>query len=421
MRRISEVLSGQKVLTSRHRPAVFQPLASALTLEALSTEVDTLESHVDDVEAAAIAAEAALDTRLDTVETNFTTKLVNLGALVGAADKFPYFTGLSTWALADLTPYARTFLAVANAAAARTNLGLGAVALLATITEADMTLANNVTNDVSITKHGFAPILPNDATKYLDGTGAWSVPAGGGGSTPAFPTIAATIYERWKFYGSDITTVDGRISQATGIINARTWVQATAALRPYYYPSRFNGGFGCAAFRGAAGAGHKMTHTPTATKNLPFTMIVIMEDYTGGVGNQNLINTGTIIWFTSAGNWVCYGGTVAQHTTSGALGSQAPLWDGNTKHPVCGIEVFNGASSVVNAYGTEQTVNCGVATTALTNGTPVNLCDDGAGTGYSRVKIREIIWVEGIVTLAERQALITYYSHPLIAGIPSPI
>lgn len=37
------------------------------------------------------------------------------------------------------------------------------------------------TNNVSTTKHGLAPKAPNDATKYLDGTGAYSVPAGGGG------------------------------------------------------------------------------------------------------------------------------------------------------------------------------------------------------------------------------------------------
>lgn len=54
---------------------------------------------------------------------------------------------------------------------------------ISNITEAMQTLANNTTNNVSITKHGYAPILPNDATKYLDGTGAWSVPAGGGGSS----------------------------------------------------------------------------------------------------------------------------------------------------------------------------------------------------------------------------------------------
>ena len=35
------------------------------------------------------------------------------------------------------------------------------------------------TNNVSTTKHGLAPKAPNDATKFLDGTGAYSTPAGG--------------------------------------------------------------------------------------------------------------------------------------------------------------------------------------------------------------------------------------------------
>lgn len=48
------------------------------------------------------------------------------------------------------------------------------------VTEVKMTLADNTTNNVSAAKHGFAPKLPNDATKYLDGTGAYTVPAGTG-------------------------------------------------------------------------------------------------------------------------------------------------------------------------------------------------------------------------------------------------
>ncbi len=49
------------------------------------------------------------------------------------------------------------------------------------LVEAGLTLANNTTADVSTTKHGFAPILPNDATKFLNGVGAYAVPAGGSG------------------------------------------------------------------------------------------------------------------------------------------------------------------------------------------------------------------------------------------------
>lgn len=44
------------------------------------------------------------------------------------------------------------------------------------ITEAQQTLANNTTNDVSTSKHGYAPILPNDVTKFFNGIGGYSVP-----------------------------------------------------------------------------------------------------------------------------------------------------------------------------------------------------------------------------------------------------
>lgn len=53
----------------------------------------------------------------------------------------------------------------------------GAVSFGAVV-EADLTLAANVTNNVSTTKHGFAPTLPNDATVYLDGTGNYTLPSG---------------------------------------------------------------------------------------------------------------------------------------------------------------------------------------------------------------------------------------------------
>lgn len=49
------------------------------------------------------------------------------------------------------------------------------------VREENLILRDTTLGDVSITRHGFAPKLPNDATKYLDGTGAYSVPAGGGG------------------------------------------------------------------------------------------------------------------------------------------------------------------------------------------------------------------------------------------------
>lgn len=49
------------------------------------------------------------------------------------------------------------------------------------VTDANLSTSDVTTNDVSTSKHGFAPKAPNDATKYLDGTGNYSVPAGSGG------------------------------------------------------------------------------------------------------------------------------------------------------------------------------------------------------------------------------------------------
>lgn len=48
--------------------------------------------------------------------------------------------------------------------------------------EAQLSFTDITTNDVSTTKHGFTPKLPNDSTKYLDGTGAYTVPPGTGGT-----------------------------------------------------------------------------------------------------------------------------------------------------------------------------------------------------------------------------------------------
>jgi hypothetical protein len=44
--------------------------------------------------------------------------------------------------------------------------------------ESDLLFSDNIINNVSSSRHGLAPKTPNDATKYLDGTGAWSVPSG---------------------------------------------------------------------------------------------------------------------------------------------------------------------------------------------------------------------------------------------------
>jgi len=51
-----------------------------------------------------------------------------------------------------------------------------------TVVEADITLINVATNNVSIARHGFAPTLPNDVLKFFNGAGGYTIPLGLGGT-----------------------------------------------------------------------------------------------------------------------------------------------------------------------------------------------------------------------------------------------
>lgn len=62
--------------------------------------------------------------------------------------------------------------------------------------ETDLTFTDVTTNNVSTSKHGFAPKAPNDATKFLDGTGAYSVPASG-----SVKIMASTLFEASGRFG----------------------------------------------------------------------------------------------------------------------------------------------------------------------------------------------------------------------------
>lgn len=54
---------------------------------------------------------------------------------------------------------------------------LAAVGAQFPITEASLSLSDVTTDNVSTTKHGFIPRLPNDSTKFFNGVGAFSAPS----------------------------------------------------------------------------------------------------------------------------------------------------------------------------------------------------------------------------------------------------
>jgi hypothetical protein len=70
-----------------------------------------------------------------------------------------------------------------------------------TVTDATLSTSDITTNNVSTTKHGFAPKAPNNTTTFLRGDATWATPAGGGatigtGTEAARPTAgtAGNLY-----------------------------------------------------------------------------------------------------------------------------------------------------------------------------------------------------------------------------------
>lgn len=112
--------------------------------------------------------------------------------------------------------------AIANGAITNAMLANGAVANLSgtntgdqTISDATITTTDITTNNASTTKHGFLKKLDNTATHYMDGTGAWSTPAGSGGSG----TVTSVTY-----------TGDGVVQSSTPTSAVTTTGTLTATL-----------------------------------------------------------------------------------------------------------------------------------------------------------------------------------------------
>ena len=93
-----------------------------------------------------------------------------------------------------------------------------------TVKDSDLSLSDVTTNDVSTTKHGFVPKAPNDSKKYLDGTGAWTllpvdIQLAASDETTALTTGTAKVTFRMP-YAMTVTAVRASLStaQASGSI-----------------------------------------------------------------------------------------------------------------------------------------------------------------------------------------------------------
>ncbi len=85
-------------------------------------------------------------------------------------------------------------------------------------TDVNLVTSDITTNNVSITKHGFAPKAPGGTTQFLRGDAAWAVPAGGGGSANKewsyFRNVGVTPFESW-YVAAQISVVSVTVGSPT--------------------------------------------------------------------------------------------------------------------------------------------------------------------------------------------------------------
>jgi hypothetical protein len=203
--------------------AQFQPIDSDLTaIAALSTT-----SYGRAFLALADAAAGRTALGLGTASTHATGDYDAAGAAAAAqAASQPLDSDLTSIAALATTTYGRSLLVLANQAAL---IAEALPAIDATGAATDIT-----TRNVSTSAHGLTPKLPNDATKYLDGTGAYSVPAGGGGGiTQAFAGYN-TVGGSWETFTNKrqyckqitlanaclVTSIDAYLRPSTDAIGA---------------------------------------------------------------------------------------------------------------------------------------------------------------------------------------------------------
>lgn len=84
---------------------------------------------------------------------------------------------------------------------------------ISAVVESDITLADNTTNNSSISNHGFLKKLDNNAAHYMDGTGNWGTPGGSG-------TVNSGSQYQIGYYATTGTAISGDANLTTDASNS---------------------------------------------------------------------------------------------------------------------------------------------------------------------------------------------------------
>lgn len=153
----------------------------------------------------------------------FDALLLAIASLTTAADKLPYFTGVDTVSQADLTSFARSLLDDANAAAARTTLGLGALATSSLVLAADLDRSALIAHGQAILElsGGNLVLSAKNGNRIIINGKVCTIPSGGVSLAPTSLT-AGTNYYIYARDANDDGTVDALEASTTGYVTNTT-------------------------------------------------------------------------------------------------------------------------------------------------------------------------------------------------------